>query len=242
MPGVTAGRASALDTALAAAGCRAGERAGKAASVPLSPDMPAAPALAAILTGLLDSLEANVPGTVRDVDTEFLHDLRIAVRWTRSALKLCGSALPDGLARGFRPEFRWLGDLSTPTRDLDVYLLGFSGMAAGLVSATEIELAPFRDHLLKSRAAAYRQLVRGLRSARFAGLTADWRAALAGVRPARKRLTVAAARGCQDRRGAARRPALGAADHRVVARAEPARPAQAVQGASLRGGDVRVPA
>jgi CHAD domain-containing protein len=191
VPGVTVGRGSALDTALAAAGCRAGERAGKAASVPLSPGMPAATALAAILTGLLDSLEANVPGVVRDVDTEFLHDLRIAVRWTRSALKLCGSALPEGLARSFRPEFRWLGDLTTPTRDLDVYLLGFSGMTAALVSATEIELAPFRDHLLKTRAAAYRQLARGLRSVRFARLAADWRAALADVRPARKRSTVA---------------------------------------------------
>jgi CHAD domain-containing protein len=189
-PGVTAGRGSALDTALAAAGCRAGERPGKAASVPLSPDVPAATALAAILTGLLDSLEANVPGTVRDVDTEFLHDLRIAVRWTRSARKLCGSALPDGLARSFRPEFRWLGDLSTPTRDLDVYLLGFSGMTAGLVSATELELAPFRDYLLKSRGVAYRQLARGLRSARFARVTADWRAALAGVRPTSRRATV----------------------------------------------------
>ena len=88
--------------------------------------MPAATALATILTALLDALEANVPGTIRDIDTEFLHDLRIAVRWTRSALKLCGGALPAGLARDFRAEFRWLGDLTTPTRDLDVYLLGFA--------------------------------------------------------------------------------------------------------------------
>jgi CHAD domain-containing protein len=191
VPGVTAGRASALDTALAAAGCRPGELTGKAAAISLSPAMPAATAMAAILTALLSSLEANVPGTVRDIDTEFLHDLRIAVRWTRTALKLAGSALPGELAASFRPEFRWLGDLTTPTRDLDVYLLGFSGMAAGLVGATETELAPFRDHLLKSRAVAHRHLARGLRSARFARLTADWRAALAGVRAARKRPTVA---------------------------------------------------
>ena len=183
-----------------------------------------------------------MPGVVRDVDTEFLHDLRIAVRWTRSALKLCGSALPDGLARSFRPEFRWLGDLTTPTRDLDVYLLGFSGMAAGLVSATEIELAPFRDYLLKSRAVAYRQLARGLRSARFA--QADRRLARrAGGRPACPQAPDRrAACGCQDRRGAPCRPALRTADHRVVTRAEPARLAQAVQGVALRGGDVRVPA
>jgi CHAD domain-containing protein len=191
MPGVSSSRGSALDAALAAAGYQAGEHQGKAAGIALTPQMPAATALAAILAALLDALEANVPGTVRDIDTEFLHDLRIAVRWTRSALKLCGSALPGDLADRFRPEFRWLGDLTTPTRDLDVYLLGFDGMAAALVGATESELAPFRDHLLKSRAVAYRQLVRGLRSAQFRRLSADWRAALTGVHAGRKRPTVA---------------------------------------------------
>jgi CHAD domain-containing protein len=191
VPGISAGRGSALDTAMAAVGGRPGELTGKATAISLTPAMPAATAMAAILSALLDALEANVPGTIRDTDTEFLHDLRIAVRWTRSALKLAGSALPGDLAASFRPEFRWLGDLTTPTRDLDVYLLGYADMAGGLVGATEIELAPFRDHLLKSRAGAYRQLARGLRSARFARLTADWRAALAGVRATRKRPTVA---------------------------------------------------
>jgi len=190
VPGISAGRGSALDTALALAGQHAGDRPGKAAAVQLSPSMPAAAGMAAILTALLDSLEANVPGTIRDIDTEFLHDLRIAVRWTRSALKLCGRALPGGLAREFRPEFRWLGDLTTPSRDLDVYLLDFDGMAAGLVAATESELGPFREHLDRTRAAEHRTLVRGLRSARFARLAASWRAALDSVRPARKRPTV----------------------------------------------------
>jgi CHAD domain-containing protein len=191
VPGVDVGRGSALETALAAVGRRPGELVGKASAVPVSPSMSAGAAMAAILTGLLDSLEANVPGTLRDIDTEFLHDLRIAVRWTRSALKLCGNALPDDLGARFRPEFRWLGDLSTPARDLDVYLLGFDGMVAGLVGATANELAPFRDYLLKSRAVAHRQLVRGLRSARFRRLTTDWRAALESVRPVPKGLTVA---------------------------------------------------
>ncbi len=218
VPGVSAGRGSALDTALAAAGCRPGELAGKAAAISLSPDMPATTAMAAILTALLGSLEANVPGTVRDIDTEFLHDLRISVRWTRSALKLCGNALPAGLAAAFRPEFRWLGDLTTPTRDLDVYLLGYSDMAAGLVGATEIELAPFRDHLLKSRAAAYRHLARGVRSARFARLTADWQAALGAVRAPRKRPTVAQL--ADARIGAAHRRALRAGE--LITAASPA--------------------
>jgi len=190
VPGIGAGGGSALETALAAVGCRPGEQVGKASAIALSPAMPARTAMTAILTALLDSLLANVPGTVRDIDTEFLHDLRIAVRWTRAALKVGGSALPDGLADRFRPDFRWLGDLTTPTRDLDVYLLGFDAMAAALAGATDSELTPFRDYLLKSRAIAHHELVKGLRSVRFRQLTADWRAALAGVRAARKRPTV----------------------------------------------------
>jgi CHAD domain-containing protein len=153
--------------------------------------MPASAALATVLTALLDTLEANVNGTVRDIDTEFLHDLRIAVRRTRSALKLAGDALPDGVAGRFRPEFKWLGDLTTPTRDLDVYLLGFPEMAASLVAATAEELEPFHDHLCRSRAAEQRLLVRGLRSARFARLSSQWRQALTAAATARTRPSVA---------------------------------------------------
>jgi CHAD domain-containing protein len=191
LPGVSAGAGSALEAALAAAGLRPGEPTGKSAAVQLAPDRPAAEAMSAILTSLLDSMEANVPGTIRDIDTEFLHDLRVAVRWTRSALKLCGDALPGSLASGFRPEFRWLGDLTTPTRDLDVFLLGYQDMAASLVGASAADLVPFRDFLTESRAAAHRRLAAGLRSARFNRLCGNWRAALAGVRPA-GRLTAAA--------------------------------------------------
>src|SRR5262249_47960194 len=97
-PGISAARGPALETALAVAGLRAGELPGKATAVQLSPSMPAAMALATVLRALLNALEANVPGTIRDIDTEFLHDLRIAVRRTRSVIKLCGRALPDGLA------------------------------------------------------------------------------------------------------------------------------------------------
>ena len=208
VPGFSAARGSALETALAAVGLRAGDLAGKTTAVQLSPSMPAAAALATILTALLDALEANVPGTIRDIDTEFLHDLRIAIRRTRSVMKLCGRALPAGLASGSRPEFRWLGDLTTPTRDLDVYLLGYARMTAGLVAASPADLCPFHDYLVRSRAMQYRRLAAGLRSARFCRLTTSWRAALDDVRPARKRPT--AAQFAAARISAAQRRALQA--------------------------------
>jgi CHAD domain-containing protein len=208
VPCISAARGSALETALAVAGLRAGDLPGKATAVQLSPSMPAVAALATVLTALLDALEANVPGTIRDIDTEFLHDLRIAVRRTRSAIKLCGRALPDELARDFRAEFRWLGDLTTPTRDLDVYLLGYTRMTAGLVGASPADLCPFHDYLVRSRTTQYRRLAAGLRSARFGRLTTSWRTALDGIRPARKRPTVGQL--AAARIGAAQRKALQA--------------------------------
>jgi CHAD domain-containing protein len=179
-PGVIAASQSGLEAALAAAGRRPGDYSSKI-SVRLAPRMPAAVAMVALLTALFETLLANVNGSVRDLDTEFLHDLRIAVRRTRSALKLAGDVLPGGMTGRFRPEFKWLGDLTTPTRDLDVYLLGYPDMAAGLVAATADELQPFHAHLERSRAAAQRQLARGLRSARFARLRQDWTDALASA-------------------------------------------------------------
>ncbi|HEY3735682.1 MAG TPA: CHAD domain-containing protein [Streptosporangiaceae bacterium] len=172
---------------LAAAGRSPGEYTDKV-DVALPPSTPARAALASVLLRLAGTIEANVGFVVRDVDTEFLHDLRVAVRRTRSALKLTGDALPDGVAARFADEFKWLGDLTTPTRDLDVYLTGFDQMAAGLRAASPGDLESLRAHLAGRRAIERRRLTRGLRSARFTALMAGWRAALeaAAGQPARR--------------------------------------------------------
>jgi CHAD domain-containing protein len=133
-------------------------------------------AVSVVLLDLLDTLEANVDGVLRDIDTEFLHDLRISVRRTRSALKLLGGVTPDATGH-FRAEFKWLGDVTTPVRDLDVHLLGL-GEAPG-------DLEPLRGYLARARGTQFRRLTRELRSPRFTALTADWRKALVESRDAR---------------------------------------------------------
>lgn len=176
-PGILTAEQPALEAVLAPSGRRAGDYTGRV-DVELTAEMPAGAAMASVFVTLLATLEANVPGTIRDIDTEFLHDLRVAVRRTRAALKLVGQVLP-GDARGrFRPEFKWLGDLTTPTRDLDVYLLDLPAMTAGLIGADAADLQPFGDHLRRRRARAQRELVRGLRSARFERLRREWRGVL----------------------------------------------------------------
>jgi CHAD domain-containing protein len=184
-PGVFPGALPALDAVLATAGQAPGDYTNKI-DVELTATMPARMALRAVLLRLLDTLEANVAGTIRDIDTEFLHDLRVSVRRTRTALKLGADLLPGGLAFEYQPAFKWLGDLTTPTRDLDVHLLTFGAGAAELTSGSPADLAPFHDYLAQRRAVEQRRLARALRSARFTRLTAAWRGVLTGMTPPRR--------------------------------------------------------
>jgi CHAD domain-containing protein len=178
--GFTAATTTPYEDALAHASRNPGDYEDSPA-VPLQPEAPAPVAIAFVLGHFAAAIDDNVAGTIAAVDTEFLHDLRVAVRRTRSILRLAGDVLPDDLAARFRPEFKWLADLTTPVRDLDVYLLGLGGMAAGLSSADARDLEPFRSFLVRHRAAERRRLVRGLRSRRFEQLMDHWRTALAQV-------------------------------------------------------------
>ncbi|HEV2450620.1 MAG TPA: CHAD domain-containing protein, partial [Streptosporangiaceae bacterium] len=175
--GFAPAQSPAYESVLAAAGRRPGDYTDKV-DLSLAASMPARVALARVLLRLAETIAANAGFVVRDVDIEFLHDLRVAVRRTRSALKLAGDALPGELAACYAPEFKWLGDLTTPTRDLDVYLAGFGQMAAGLRAAEPDDLEPLRGYLTARRAAEQRVLLRGLRSERFHRLMTSWRAAL----------------------------------------------------------------
>lgn len=145
----------------------------------MRPDQAADFAVADALLGYLAELDATVDGIVADVDTEYLHDFRVAVRRTRSVLKMLGDVLPPGLTEQMAPEFRWLGDITTPTRDLDVYLLELDSLAATVTHPED--LASFGAYVRERRAEAAASLAKGLRSKRYTDLVRAWRAALADV-------------------------------------------------------------
>jgi CHAD domain-containing protein len=145
----------------------------------MRPDQAADFAVADALLGYLAELDATVDGIVADIDTEYLHDFRVAVRRTRSVLKMLGDVLPPGLAEQMAPEFRWLGDITTPTRDLDVYLLELDSLAATVTHPDD--LASFGAYVLEQRTGAAKELARGLRSKRYTDLVSTWRSALAEV-------------------------------------------------------------
>ncbi len=154
------------------------------------------------------AIEANLPGTLADVDSEFLHDLRVAVRRTRSAAAPARGACSrrEPLAH-FRAEFRWLQQVTGPTRDLDVYLLEFDELARAARRAAA-DLEPLRG-LLRERRRRERSAAWCARCAPPApsALLADWPVFLDGLVDAPQ----------DDRPGgrAADRRARGRADRRA---------------------------
>ena len=208
------------------------------------PESPARALLAAELTEFLQEVRDNLPGTIADVDTEFLHDVRVAVRRTRSLVKLGRPALPAHVREVWEPQFKWLGDLTTPVRDLDVYQLGLPEMAGWLVAASAADLEPFQAYLAGRRAADRRTLLRALRGARLRRLLDDWAGELSALADSARSADGAAwSAGALARAGVARAHRRvvhgGTVDLRLLAAGRPARAAQAVQGAALRAGDVR---
>ena len=90
----------------------------------------------------LDEMEAAWDGTVADIDIEFLHDFRVAVRRSRSAVKLLGDVLPTDLVAWVTPQLKWLGDLTTPSRDLDVLLQELPSLTGCLTSGRPEDVEP----------------------------------------------------------------------------------------------------
>lgn len=143
--------------------------------VKLQAEMPAGEALRILLRHLLISMERNLAGTRQDLDSEFLHDFRVAVRRSRSLLSQVKGILPPAVARHFAAEFKWLGQLTGATRDLDVYLLKLPGYRAELPVSMQEDLQPLQDYLVRHQQREQRQLARQLASVRCRRLLVGWR-------------------------------------------------------------------
>ncbi|MCG6943358.1 MAG: CHAD domain-containing protein [Thiohalocapsa sp.] len=175
-------RAPLFLSALAAAGRRPGGYSSKL-DYHLDPAQRADAATRTILRGLLDTLEANIDGTRRNLDPEFLHDLRVATRRTRSALGQIKGVLPQASVDAFKAHFAWLQQVTSPVRDLDVYLLAFPALKADLPVLLRDDLEPLKDWLLARYAAEQRILADALAGERFVALLKDWRAFLDAPSP-----------------------------------------------------------
>ena len=184
--------------ALAAAGRRPADYSSKLA-YSLDPETRADLATKEVLHGLLTTLEANLDGARANLDSEFLHDLRVAIRRTRTALGQVRGVFPADQVAHFQKEFAWLQQVTGPVRDLDVYLLAFDSYQLGLPAPMGADLEPLRDFLQSRYACEQDLLVQALAAERFTRLLTDWRAFLEA--PAAASTTRTGARPIKDAAG-----------------------------------------
>jgi CHAD domain-containing protein len=154
---------SVLEEALASTGQRPGDYSSRI-EVRLQGSERADRATREVLRRIFAVLLANEPGVRADLDTEFLHDLRVAVRRTRSVLGQLKSVFPEAAVRDFSERFRWLGQVTGPVRDLDVFLLELLPEGP----------APLRELVMERRAEAFSELLGVLGGEQYAGLVRDW--------------------------------------------------------------------
>jgi CHAD domain-containing protein len=167
-----AGR-SLVDEAVLASGGRPGGSPAKV-RVALASSERADGAAAAVLGALLAVIDANLPGTIADLDSEFLHDFRVAVRRTRAVQRELRGVFPAASLARFRDELRWLQRATGDVRDLDVYVLEFDEMRAMVPAGMRGDLEPLLSVLRRRRAGARRRMVRALRSDRVSELLGGW--------------------------------------------------------------------
>ena len=173
-----------LRLALAETGRTPGDYSSKL-NLRLDPEMRADQAAREILLRLLNIMQINESGVCEGTDTEFLHDFRVAIRRTRSALSQIKAVLPEAAVNKYRAEFAWLGQITTPTRDLDVYLLSFDDYRERIPANAREDLKPLHDFLQAHREVEQAALAKALKSARYRSLVNNWRALLESSPPTR---------------------------------------------------------
>jgi len=142
--------------------------------VPITRDMSGSMATRKIFLYLLNIMKQNEEGVISDIDTEFLHDLRVSGRRTRSGLSQIKDVLPPEKLDRFKQDFRELGQSSNKLRDLDVYLHTKEKYLAMLPEDLRPGLNPFFIDLEKQREKELKGFIGMLHSDFYRQLVTDW--------------------------------------------------------------------
>ncbi|MBL6986404.1 MAG: CHAD domain-containing protein [Methylobacter sp.] len=143
-------------------------------NINLDPDMRADIAGKYIYSHLLKAIKVNEQGTIDATDSEFLHDFRVAIRRTRSGLSQIKGILPPSISAYYADFFCWLGQITGPTRDLDVYLLNFDRYKSSLPDSIREDLNPLYDFLLTKQHKAQNELTKKLQSTKYLSTLSEW--------------------------------------------------------------------
>jgi triphosphatase len=113
-----------------------------------------------------------LPGIHLDLDTEFVHQARVASRRMRAALGLFSGILPKPTEESLVKELKWLAAALGEVRDLDVFLLNLTWLFGKIETGSAKQRKVLESWIREYRAKRLRRLKQALASARFSRLDA----------------------------------------------------------------------
>jgi inorganic triphosphatase YgiF len=140
----------------------------KASPVELEGALPALAAARRSISSALTQLQGNEAGVLETNEPEFVHQMRVALRRLRSALRAFRSATGAELEAGVRDDLRWITRATGNARDLDV--LATRTIPPMLEAYAQDDAAAFKRRLGRRRSAARNEVRAALRSERYAKL------------------------------------------------------------------------
>jgi len=163
-----------IETVLKGSGRTPGDYSSKI-KVELEPGWPAGKGLAVICLTLLDTIRRNEEGIRRDWDTEFLHDFRVGIRRTRSALTQLKNAFDPEITKKFKASFAELGRSTNQLRDLDVYLLKETDYRKLIPGELQNGLIPLFKVLRERREESLGHVKKALASPDYRKMLNEWK-------------------------------------------------------------------
>jgi triphosphatase len=109
----------------------------------------------------------QLPGVRREIDTEFVHQARVATRRMRSALRLFRDAVPQGAGTCLAGELQWIGGMFGAVRDLDVFLLNLARFKTQIALFPTKKKAVFESWVERHRQTPFAGLGEALDSIRY---------------------------------------------------------------------------
>ncbi len=143
-------------------------------AIQLDPKMRADISCKYIYSHLLRAIKLNEAGTIADIDSEFLHDFRVAVRRTRAGLGQLKNILPASVTKDYADFFAWLGQITGHPRDMDVYLLHFADYQQSLPEGMREDIKPLKDFIRRKQQKARSELAAKLKSPDYLNKLQAW--------------------------------------------------------------------
>lgn len=117
----------------------------------IQPKQPTREVVLHMISTMFELSQRNQQGVIDDIDTEYLHDYRVAIRKIRSILSLIKHVFPAQITLQLKQQFKALAQETNLLRDLDVYLLAQCELKAKLPPQLQAGLDKLFQNFAKHR-------------------------------------------------------------------------------------------